>query len=43
MSTMSDNIRLDVDIMNIRFKYSDTDTLSDVEYSNSDTDKSKPV
>ena len=31
-----DKIWLDVDIINIRFKYSDTDTVSDVEYSNSD-------
>ena len=43
MSTMSDKIRLDVDIMNIRFKYSDTDMVSDVEFSNSDTDKSKSL
>jgi hypothetical protein len=35
---MSDKIRLDVDIINIRFKYSDTDTVSDVEHSDSDTD-----
>ena len=30
MSTMLDKIRLDVDIINIRFKYSDMDTVSDV-------------
>ena len=43
MSIMSDKIRLDVDIINIQFKYSDTDTVSDVEYSVSDTDRSKPL
>ena len=42
MSTMSDKIGLDADIINIRFKYSDTDTVSDVEYLNSDTDRSEP-
>ena len=42
MSIMPDKIQLDVDIMNIRFKYSDTDTVSDVEYSNSNTDISEP-
>ena len=41
MSNMSDKIRLDVDIINIQFKYSDTDTVSDVEYSDSDTDRSE--
>jgi len=40
---MSDKIRLDVDIINIRFKYSDTDMVSDVEYSVSDTDRFKPL
>jgi hypothetical protein len=40
---MPDKIRLDVDIINIRFKYSDTDTISDVEYSDSDTDISEPL
>jgi len=43
MSIMSDKIRLDVDIINIRFKYSDTDTVSDVEYSDSDMDISRPL
>jgi len=38
MSIMSEKIGLDVDIINISFKYSDTDTVSDVEYSDSDTD-----
>ena len=32
---------MDVDIINIRFKYSDTDMVSDVEYSDSDTDRPK--
>jgi len=40
---MSDKIGFDVDIINIRFKYSHTDTVSYVEYSNSDTDKSKSL
>jgi len=35
---MLDRIRLDIDIINIRFEYLDTDTLSDVEYSDSDMD-----
>jgi len=38
VSTMSDKIQLDVDIINIRFKYSDTNTVSDVEHSDSHTD-----
>ena len=38
MSTIADKIGLDVDIINIGFKYSDTDTVSNVEYSNSNTD-----
>ena len=42
MSIMSDKIRLDVDIINMRFKYSDIDTVLDVEYSDSDTDKFEP-
>ena len=40
---MSDKIQLDVDNINIWFKYSNTDTLSDVEYSDSDTDRSEPL
>ena len=40
---MSDRIRLDIDIMNMRFEYSDTDTVSDVEYPDSDTDRSEPL
>ena len=43
MSIMSDKIRLDVDIINMRFKYSDIDTVLDVEYSDSDTDRSEPL
>jgi len=38
MSIISDKIRLDVDIISIRFKYSDTDMVPDVEYSDSNTD-----
>jgi len=40
---MSDRIRLDIDIMNMRFEYSDMDTVSDVEYPDSDTDRSEPL
>ena len=40
---MSDKIGLDVDIINIRFKYSDTNTVSDVEYSNSNKDRPESV
>jgi hypothetical protein len=40
---MPDRIHLDIDIINMRFEYSDTDMVSDVEYPNSDTDKSKPL
>jgi len=42
ISIMSDKIGLDVDIINIRFKYSDTDTVADVEYSDSNMDRSEP-
>ena len=41
MSTMSDMIRLDIDIINMRFEYSDTNTVSDVEYPDSNIDRSK--
>jgi len=41
MLTMSDKIGLDVGILNILFKYLDTDTVSDVEYSNLNTDRSE--
>jgi hypothetical protein len=40
---MPDRIRFDVDIINMRFEYSDTDTVSDVEYPDSDTDRSEPL
>jgi hypothetical protein len=40
---ISDRIGLDIDIINIRFEYSNTDTISDVKYPNSDTDKSEPL
>jgi len=32
---------LDIDIINMRFEYSDTDTVSDVEYSGSDMNRSE--
>jgi hypothetical protein len=38
---MSDTIGMDIDIISIRFEYSDTNTVSDVEYRDSDTDGSK--
>ena len=38
-----DMIRLDIDIINMRFEYSDTDKVSDVEYPDLDTDRSKPL
>ena len=41
VSTMSDRIQLDIDIINMRFEYLDTDTVSDVRYSDSDTDRSQ--
>ena len=43
VSTMSDRIQLDIDIINMRFEYSDTDTVSDVGYPDSDTDRSQPL
>ena len=43
VSTMSDRIRLDIDIINMRFEYSDKDTVSDVGYPDSDTDRSQPL
>ena len=43
VSTMSDRIRLDIEIINMRFEYSDTDTVSDVGYLDSDTDRSQPL
>jgi len=43
MSMISDKIELDVDVMNLRFKYLDIYTVSDVEYSNSNMDRSKSL
>ena len=43
MSAMPDRIRLGIDIINIRFEYSDMDTVSDVEYLDSDTDRFEPL
>jgi hypothetical protein len=43
VSTMPDRIHLDIDIINILFGYSDMNTVSNVEYLNSDTDRSKPL
>ena len=40
---MSDKIRLDVDIINMQFKYSDTDTVSDVKYSHSNINRSRSL
>jgi hypothetical protein len=38
---LSDMIRLNIDIINMRFEYSDTVTVSDVKYLDSDTDMSQ--
>jgi hypothetical protein len=43
VSTMPDMTHLDIDIINMRFKYSDMDTVSDIEYPDSDTNRSKPL
>jgi hypothetical protein len=43
VSTMPDRIRLDIDIINMRFQYSETGTVSDIEYPNSDMDKWTPL
>jgi hypothetical protein len=40
---VSDRIQLDIDIINIRFEYSDMNMVSDVEYPDSDTDGSRPL
>ena len=40
---MSDRIRLDIDIINMRFEDSDMNTVLDVEYVNSDADGSEPL
>ena len=39
VSTMPDRIRLDIDIINMWLEYSDMDTVSDVEYPDSDMDR----
>jgi hypothetical protein len=43
VSTMADRIRFDVDIINMRFEYSNTDTVSNVEYPDLDTDRYEPL
>ena len=43
VSTMLDRIRLDIDIINMRFEYLNTDTVSDVGYPDSDMDRSQPL
>ena len=43
VSTMSDRIQLDIDIINMRFEYSDMDMVSDVGYLDLDTDRSQPL
>jgi hypothetical protein len=40
---MPNRIRSDVDIINMRFEFSDTDTVSYVEYPDLDTDISEPL
>ena len=40
---MSDIIRLDIDIINMRFEYLNTDMVSDVKYSDSDMDGSESL
>ena len=40
---MSDTIILRIDIINMRFEYLYTDTVSDVEYPDSDTDRSESL
>ena len=41
VSTIPDMVRLDIDVINMRFEYSDMDTVSDVKYLNSDTNRSE--
>ena len=43
VSTIPDRIRLDIDIINMRFEYSDMDTVSNVGYPDSDTDRSQSL
>ena len=40
-ATMSDKIQLDIDIISIRFEYSNTNTVSDIEYPDLNTDRSE--
>jgi hypothetical protein len=40
---MMDMIWLDIDIINMWFKYSDTNTVSDAKYLDSDTNELKPL
>jgi len=40
---MSDRIRLDIDIISMRFEYSDMDMVSDVGYLDLDIDRSQPL
>jgi hypothetical protein len=40
---MPDNIRMDIDSINMRFEYLDMDTVSDIEYPDSDTDRFKAL
>jgi hypothetical protein len=41
--TIPDRIQLDINIINMWFEYSDMDTISDVEYLDSDMDRFKPL
>jgi hypothetical protein len=43
VSTMPDRIRLDVDIINMRFKHLDTDTVLDIRYPDPDTERSESL
>jgi hypothetical protein len=43
VSAMPDRIRFDVDIINMRFEFSDADIESDVKYPDSNTDRSEPL
>ena len=40
---MSDKMLLGIDITNMQVEYLDTDTVSDIEYPDSDTDRSEPL
>jgi hypothetical protein len=43
VSAKPDRIRFDVNIINMRFEFSDTDMVSDVEYLDSDMDRFEPL